>query len=76
MWHYLYFIVLVQVKDPTDFTGPESYVYNMIKVWSLNGKQDVGIEINKNTVQTIFCPIINGIPLHPSPGMRYVNNYA
>ena len=32
MWHYLYFIVLVKVKDPTEFTGPESYVYTMIKV--------------------------------------------
>ncbi|XP_055958126.1 inositol 1,4,5-trisphosphate receptor type 1 [Patella vulgata] len=31
MWHYLYFIVLVNVKDPTEFTGPESYVYSMIK---------------------------------------------
>nr|Q8WSR4.1 RecName: Full=Inositol 1,4,5-trisphosphate receptor; Short=ApIP3R [Patiria pectinifera]BAB84088.1 inositol 1,4,5-trisphosphate receptor [Patiria pectinifera] len=31
MWHYLYFIVLVKVKDPTEFTGPESYVYNMTK---------------------------------------------
>lgn len=32
MWHYLYFIVLVKVKDPTEFTGPESYVYGMVKV--------------------------------------------
>jgi inositol 1,4,5-triphosphate receptor type 1 len=32
MWHYLYFIVLVRVKDPTEFTGPESYVYAMVKV--------------------------------------------
>lgn len=32
MWHYLYFIVLVRVKDPTEFTGPESYVDAMIKV--------------------------------------------
>ena len=32
MWHYLYFIVLVRVKDPTEFTGPESYVNSMIKV--------------------------------------------
>jgi hypothetical protein len=32
MWNYLYFIVLVKVKDPTEFTGPESYVYTMIKV--------------------------------------------
>lgn len=31
MWHYLYFIVLIQVKDPTQFTGPESYVYGLIK---------------------------------------------
>ena len=32
MWHYLKFIVLVKVKDPTEFTGPESYVASMIKV--------------------------------------------
>lgn len=34
MWHYLYFIVLVKVKDPTEFTGPESYVYAMVHVSS------------------------------------------
>ena len=32
MWHYLYFTVLVKVKDPTEFTGPESYVHEMVKV--------------------------------------------
>ena len=32
MWHYLYFIVLLKVKDTTEFTGPESYVSQMIKV--------------------------------------------
>lgn len=32
MWHYLYFIVLVKVKDPTEYTGPESYVAQMIVV--------------------------------------------
>lgn len=32
VWHYLYFIVLIKVKDPTEFTGPESYVSSMIKV--------------------------------------------
>ncbi|XP_033110627.1 inositol 1,4,5-trisphosphate receptor-like [Anneissia japonica] len=32
MWHYLYFIVLVNVKDETEFTGPESYVHFMIKM--------------------------------------------
>lgn len=31
MWHYLYFIVLIKVKDPTEFTGPESYVHEMVK---------------------------------------------
>jgi inositol 1,4,5-triphosphate receptor type 1 len=31
MWHYLHFIVLINVKDPTEFTGPESYVYSLIK---------------------------------------------
>jgi len=31
MWHYLYFIVLVRVKNPTEFTGPESYVFKMIQ---------------------------------------------
>ncbi|XP_035763053.1 inositol 1,4,5-trisphosphate receptor type 2 [Neolamprologus brichardi] len=30
MWHYLYFMVLVRVKDPTEYTGPESYVNKMI----------------------------------------------
>lgn len=35
MWHYLYFLVLVRVKDPTEYTGPESYVAQMIKVGSL-----------------------------------------
>lgn len=36
MWHYLYFIVLVKVKDPTEFTGPESYVYAMVKACNLD----------------------------------------
>ncbi|XP_075679625.1 inositol 1,4,5,-trisphosphate receptor isoform X3 [Dermatophagoides pteronyssinus] len=36
MWHYLYFIVLVRVKDPTEFTGPESYVALMIKERNLD----------------------------------------
>lgn len=35
MWHYLYFIVLVKVKDPTEYTGPESYVAQMIVVSQL-----------------------------------------
>lgn len=36
MWHYLNFIVLVKVKDHTEFTGPESYVYTMVKVCLLH----------------------------------------
>ena len=32
MWHYLYFIVLLKVKDTTEFTGPESYVSQLVKV--------------------------------------------
>lgn len=32
MWHYLYFLVLVRVKDATEYTGPESYVAQMIAV--------------------------------------------
>uniref|UniRef100_A0A8C7C2W8 Inositol 1,4,5-trisphosphate receptor n=1 Tax=Oncorhynchus kisutch TaxID=8019 RepID=A0A8C7C2W8_ONCKI len=31
MWHYLFFIVLVKVKDSTEYTGPESYVAEMIR---------------------------------------------
>ncbi|XP_075997943.1 inositol 1,4,5-trisphosphate-gated calcium channel ITPR2 [Genypterus blacodes] len=31
MWHYLYFRVLMMVKDPTEYTGPESYVALKIK---------------------------------------------
>jgi inositol 1,4,5-triphosphate receptor type 1 len=32
MWNYVYFMVLINVKDPTEYTGPESYVHEMIKV--------------------------------------------
>ncbi|CAG9538689.1 unnamed protein product [Cercopithifilaria johnstoni] len=31
LYHYLYFIVWLQVKDEMEFTGPESYVANCIK---------------------------------------------
>lgn len=36
MWHYLFFIVLVKVKDSTEYTGPESYVAEMIRVRMLS----------------------------------------
>lgn len=32
MWNYIYFMVLIFVKDPTEYTGPESYVHEMIDV--------------------------------------------
>ncbi len=32
MWHYLYFLILIKVKDKTEFTGPESFVYHCIQV--------------------------------------------
>ena len=32
LFHYLNFIVYLKMKDPTEFTGPESYVDAMIKV--------------------------------------------
>jgi len=35
MWHYLYFIVLIKVKDPTEFTGPESYVFSQVETTAL-----------------------------------------
>lgn len=53
MWHYLYFIVLLKVKDTTEFTGPESYVSQMVKVrrkgkeyylWGRVGKRDVELD--------------------------------
>ncbi|XP_053377799.1 inositol 1,4,5-trisphosphate receptor type 1-like isoform X4 [Mercenaria mercenaria] len=36
MWHYLNFIVLVKVKKSTEFTGPESYVSEMVKEKNLD----------------------------------------
>uniref|UniRef100_A0A913HZP3 Inositol 1,4,5-trisphosphate receptor n=1 Tax=Strongyloides stercoralis TaxID=6248 RepID=A0A913HZP3_STRER len=36
LWHYLFFIVLLQEKDPTEFTGPESYVANCVKSKSID----------------------------------------
>ncbi|XP_049327895.1 inositol 1,4,5-trisphosphate receptor type 1 isoform X10 [Astyanax mexicanus] len=36
MWHYLFFIVLIKVKDSTEYTGPESYVAEMIREHNLD----------------------------------------
>lgn len=32
MWNYLYFLILLKVKDKTEFTGQESYVYQCLMV--------------------------------------------
>ncbi|KRT78522.1 ion channel, partial [Oryctes borbonicus] len=63
MWHYLHFIVLIKVKDPTEFTGPESYVSSMVKAsnleWfprkramSLNTIEGDGEQIEYRTLQS------------------------
>lgn len=46
MWNYLYFIVLVRVKNKTDYTGPESYVAQMIKVraWGARGRVGTAVD--------------------------------
>ena len=44
MWHYLNFIVLVKVKKSTEFTGPESYVSEMVQV---------RLEPNRDTANSI-----------------------
>nr|CAD2169339.1 unnamed protein product [Meloidogyne enterolobii] len=31
LWHYIYFIVWLQIKDETEFTGPESFVSKCVK---------------------------------------------
>ncbi|CAH7174847.1 Itpr1 [Phodopus roborovskii] len=44
MWHYLCFIVLVKVKDSTEYTGPESYVAEMIRMTEQRKqKQRIGL---------------------------------
>lgn len=36
MWNYVYFMVLINVKDSTEYTGPESYVREMMEVRTLS----------------------------------------
>ncbi|KAI6200598.1 Inositol 1,4,5-trisphosphate receptor [Aphelenchoides besseyi] len=36
LWHYLYFIVWLQIKDETEFTGPESFVAQCVKERNLD----------------------------------------
>lgn len=34
MWHYVYFITYMKIKESTEFTGPESYVSGLIQTGS------------------------------------------
>uniref|UniRef100_A0A1I8B146 RIH_assoc domain-containing protein n=1 Tax=Meloidogyne hapla TaxID=6305 RepID=A0A1I8B146_MELHA len=36
LWHYIYFIVWLQIKDETEFTGPESFVAKCVKNHNLD----------------------------------------
>ena len=56
MWHYLNFVVLIKVKDPTEFTGPESYVHEMVKVNMNFHAQNV---TNENYVSRIFYSFLS-----------------
>ncbi|KAI1296916.1 Inositol 1,4,5-trisphosphate receptor type 1 [Halotydeus destructor] len=52
MWHYLYFVVLVKVKDPTEFTGPESYVASLVRDRNNDWfprMRTMSLDINDNT---------------------------
>lgn len=76
MWHYLFFIVLVKVKDSTEYTGPESYVAEMIKV---NKKHRYSHPPAHMIVQAYFCFIVNGSELvlnHAVLGVRVIHASA
>ena len=60
MWHYLYFIVLINVKDPTEFTGPESYVYRLVKVRSISFiiRYFLTVSLRKVYTDSHLCDVI------------------
>ena len=65
MWHYLYFIVLLKVKDTTEFTGPESYVSLMVKVRHscvLGSKMRSRLDKNNLRKQQTFHDVTTGFP--------------
>lgn len=57
MWHYLCFIVLVKVKDSTEYTGPESYVAEMIQV-SCTGPRQPGSQWGGHMAASCLMPFI------------------
>lgn len=58
MWHYLFFIVLVKVKDSTEYTGPESYVAEMIKV---NKKHRHALKTHIHLSAGLLLCVLNGL---------------
>lgn len=56
MWNYLYFIVLVRVKNKTDYTGPESYVAQMIKVRVLSEQPYCTLPAPEERLRTVGLP--------------------
>lgn len=36
LWNYLYFVVHLRTKDPTEYTGPESYVSALLETGNLD----------------------------------------
>ncbi|KAI3385554.1 hypothetical protein SNEBB_008534 [Seison nebaliae] len=55
MWHYLYFMVLLKVKPSTEYTGPESYVHNLIQNQSTDWfprKRTACLEQTKSSIFT------------------------
>lgn len=63
MWHYLYFIVLVKVKDPTEYTGPESYVAQMIAVSAAGSATPVSPTEVMSPLRGLQCPTLPCPPL-------------
>lgn len=57
MWHYLYFLVLVRVKDPTEYTGPESYVAQMIVVSRSNMHTAPFVASHKLLYHKKYCSV-------------------
>lgn len=57
MWNYLYFIVLVRVKNKTDYTGPESYVAQMIKVCTVHCRIHAHMLPECSVWEGIFCKL-------------------
>ena len=43
LWHYLFFIVHIKTKEATEYTGPESYVSDMINVSKIGSQGIIAV---------------------------------